>query len=83
MNPIRRRGAIGFYLACAVIVFGDENNNPCIRSGSTTTCLENGSLSGGKAEAGSPVYCLGETVTFKVTTDAVDSGGRKKNHHSL
>ena len=41
-------------------------------------CLETGSLSEGEGAVDKSLVCVGESVTFSVTTDSVDNGGIKQ-----
>ena len=41
-------------------------------------CLETGSLSEGEGTVDKSLVCVGESVTFSVTTDSVDNGGIKQ-----
>ena len=43
----------------------------------STSCTDVGSLSPGAGDADKTETCLGESVTFSVTTNSVDSGGTK------
>ena len=41
-------------------------------------CLETGSLSEGEGAVDKSLVCVGESITFSVTTDSVDNGGIKQ-----